>query len=75
MVLFWFQWYYFKAIVQSTCCAEFLQIRLAGPFFSPPDKNDDPGFQGRDLGNSQMGILPKSVLLYFELYEIIQKAS
>ena len=42
--------------------------------FIPCDEADDPGLRGKNIKNSHMGELPKSVVLHCVLFEICQEA-
>ena len=84
-MLIWLLWgifYYYngfrgvfcEVIMQGSCCAKVLHTKWAGYYFLPHDEADGPGIQERDLRNSQMGGIPKSVLLHFAVNKISQKA-
>ena len=47
---------------------------MSKAFFLPHGEADGLGIQGRDLNNSQMDALPKSVLLHCTMIETSQKA-
>ena len=59
-----------KVVVHENCCAEMLHTKGARLFFLSRDEADGPGLQIRDLRNSQIGALPKSVLLHCAMIEI-----
>ena len=65
---------FFEVVLQGSFCAEILYIKWAGFLFLPSDEADVPGLQRRDLSNSQMGALCKSIFLHYALFEISQQA-